>query len=215
MGFSILGRLFGAALALSTLLVAGCGTFDPRLSEDKWILPKRDNAESAMIIGRIAMPENKEENPKDLELLLFDAVFVKEGGGYICGGVPCGEKSYAMYNNYFVVPNLKPGVKYHFQGFVTNRIWNGLPVDYNKPIVLKPGQILFIGSYDYLDGPSKFFGPGSFNIRPNKKPTELEALQWVYTRSGGSGWESTISNRIKALSGNIVAQQPAVPATKK
>lgn len=217
MGFSTVSRTFAAALALSTLLIAGCGTFDPRYSEDESNLPKKEAADSAMIIGRIAMPEDKKENPDELYLYLFSVVFTKEGGGYICRGtMPCGEEAFTMYNNYFVVPNLKPGVKYYFQGFATGRVWNSLPVDYDKPIVLRPGQILFVGGHDYIDGGSGFFGPGSFNLRPNKKPTELEALQWLYGRSGGSGWESTIASRIKALGGrSATAQQAPAPSAKK
>lgn len=217
MGFSVVGRTFAAALALSVLTIAGCGTFDPRHSEDEWNLPTRENTDSAMIIGRIAMPEDKKENPDELYLNLFSVVFTKEGGGYICGGtMPCGEEAFTMYNSYFVVPNLKPGVKYYFQGFATGRVWNSLPVDYDKPIVLKPGQILFVGGHDYLDGGNKLFGPGAFSLRPNKKPTELEALQWLYGRSSGSGWEAVIGNRIKALGGKVAApQQAPAPSAKK
>jgi hypothetical protein len=171
MGFSILSRAFGVTLALSTLLIAGCA-MDPRYSEDEWKLPKKGDAESAMIIGRIALPENKKENPDGRYLWLYSVVFVKEGGGYICGGtMPCGEKAYTMYNSYFVVPNLKPGVKYYFRGFATGDVFNTLPIEPDKPIVLKPGQILFIGSHDYLDGKNNgaklFFGmAGSYSLRP-------------------------------------------------
>lgn len=210
-------RAFAAALALSTLLIGGCGTFDPRHSEDEWTLPMREAADSAMIMGRIGMPEDKKENPDELSLNLFSVVFTKEGGGYICGGtMACGEDVYTMYNGYFVVPNLKPGVHYFFNGFATGSVWNSLPVDYDKPIVLKPGQILFVGGHDYIDGGNGFFGPGSFSLRPNKKPTELEALQWLYGRSGDSGWESTIAKRIKTLGGKVAtAQKAPVPAAKK
>ena len=164
-----------------------------------------------MIIGRIGVP------PDEGNLWLYSVVFVKEGGGYICGGtMPCGEEAYAMYNNYFVVPNLKPGVKYYFQGFATGRVFNKLPVDYDKPIVLKPGQILFVGSHDYINGKAGFLGPGSFSLQPSNKPSELETLQWLYGRASGSGWESSIGNRIKSLGGKSAAtQRPPVSPAKK
>jgi hypothetical protein len=210
MGFSIASRAFRVTLALSTLLLAGCGTADPRPSADDWELPKKGQVDSAMIIGRIGMP------PGDEDLRLFGVVFTKEGGGYICGGMPCGEEAFAMPNNYFVVPSLKPGVKYYFQGFSTARAWHSLPVDYDKPIVLKPGQILFVGSHDYVKGKSGFFGPGSFSLQASNKPSELEILQWLHGRSSGSGWEPVIGNRIKVLGGKVgAAQQPAVPTAKK
>jgi len=208
MGFSIASRAFGVTLAVSTLLLAGCGTADPRPSGDDWALPKKEQADAAMIIGRIGMP------PGDKDLELYGVVFVKEGGGYICGGTPCGEKAFAI-NDYFVVPHLKPGVKYYFQGFSTARVWHSLPVDYDKPIVLKPGQILFVGSHDYVKGKAGFLGPGSFGLQASNKPSELDMLQWLYGRSAGSGWEPIIANRIKALGGKVAAAQPAAPSDKK
>lgn len=219
MSFSILSRVFGVALALSTLLSAGCAT-DPRYSEDEWKLPRKENAESAMIIGRIALPENKKENPDERYLWLFSVVFAKKEGAYFCGGtMPCGEKAYTMYNGYFVVPNIKPG-KYYFRGFATGNVFNRIPVDRDKPIELKPGQILFVGSHDYIDGKNNrtklILGmDGSFNLRPNNKPSELETLQWLYGRSSGSGWESSIGNRIKVLGGKVAVQHSSVPSAKK
>ena len=219
MGFSKVSRAFGITLALATLLSAGCAT-DPRYSQDEWKLPKMENTESAMIIGRIALPENKKENPDGRYLWLYSVVFGKQGGGYICGGtMPCGEKAYTMYNSYFVVPNLKPG-KYYFRGFATGDVFNTLPIDADKAIELNPGQILFIGSYDYIDNKNSGLKlalgmPGSYSLRPNNKPSELETLQWLYGRSSGSGWESSIGNRIKALGGKVVAaQQSPAPSTK-
>lgn len=222
MKYSIAKRALGGALVMLFLLNAGCAS-DPRYSEDEFQLPKKESAESAMIIGRIALPDNKEENPEGRYLWLFRVVFQNpERGVYGCGGtMPCGERAYTMYNSYFVVPNLKPG-KYYFRGFATGNVYNSLPFDKDKAIELKPGQILFLGSFDYLEGEhngaKRFFGlNGSYSLRPAKNPGELQMLQWLHGTSSGSGWESSIANRIKTLGGKVVAEtkQSATPKTKK
>lgn len=217
MRVSFKNHALGIVTAVAILLSTGCA-MDPRHAHEEWKLPKKEAAESAMIIGRIAMPDNKEENPDSRYLLLYDVVFFNTAKtGYFChGNMPCGEKAFTMYNGYFVVPNLKPG-KYYFQGFATGNVFNSLPED--ALIELKPGQILYLGSFDYLEGGhngvKSFIGlNGSYSLRPNKKPTEVEMLQWLYGASNGSGWEPVISKRIKVLGGKTMASSTPVNTSK-
>ncbi len=193
-----------AVLLISVLAVAGCGTV--RYPVESWKVPVRKNPESAMIFGRIEMPSNKKENPDGKVLLLNDVNFQFWGKVYIYAGhVPRGEKSYVMTNKYFVIPNIKPG-KYYFAGFQTGNVYNSLPYSKEKLIEIKPGQLMFIGSHDYLDGTLNglrmAFGiPGSYSLRPNKSPSELEMLQWLSRAGDGSGWENAINKRIRELGG--------------
>src|SRR5512146_999802 len=203
-------KVFGTTairLAMALILVpvmAGCGT--ARYPIESWKLPAREAPESAMIFGRIEMPSNKGENPEGLELLLNDVNFQRWGKVYFhSGNVPRGEDSYVMTNKYFVIPNVAPG-KYYFAGFQTGDVYNSLPYSADKLIEIKPGQLLFIGSYDYLDGSMsglrRFFGvPGSYDLRASKSPTELEMLQWLSRAGAGSGWEGSINRRIRELGG--------------
>lgn len=190
---------------LLALLMAGCGT--PTLKSDAWNLPMKENAQSAMIIGRIDLPDNATENPKGEHLYLERVVVMSPTGAYICGGyMPCGETNFIMNDkNYFVVPNLKPG-KYYIRGFTTGDVYNSFPVDDKYAINLKAGEILFVGSFDYLDKPqgtvSKFFGmPGSFGLRPAKHPTETEILHWLEHAGKGTGWEGNIRHTLAMMHG--------------
>jgi len=198
-------------------LLAGCGTV--RYPVESWKLPVKKDPESAMIFGRIEMPSDKKENPDGKVLLLNDVNFNLKGKVYVyMGHVPRGEKNFVMTNKYFVVPNIKPG-KYHFAGFTTGNVYNSLPRGDDKLIDVKPGQLLYIGSYDYLDGTLSglrmAFGiPGSYSLRPNKSPSELEMLQWLERAGEGSGWETAISQRIRQLGGRPAPRVSPV-ATKK
>lgn len=180
-------------------IISGCASYP---NPETWKLPAREDAKSAMFIGRIALPDNKDENPDGLVLKL-DAVDFRDRNRAIYFGN--GEKSFVMSNNYFVVPNIKSG-KYHLAGFNTGKVYNTLPLDDEDLIEIKPGQIKFVGSYDYLNIEqgvlSKMVGlSGSYNLRKAKKPTELEMLQWLNRIGNGSGWEPAIKKRIRELGG--------------
>lgn len=202
--------LFSKRAAWLTCVVAamaltGCSS---ALIAEQWKLPKKENAESAMIIGRIELPDNKAENPDAYHLYLNSVVVQSRGRVYFHGGyMPSGEDNFVMNDtNYFVVPNIKPG-KYYLAGFVTGDTYNSLPHKDEDAIEIKPGQIRFVGSLDYLEQKqgtfSKLVGlSGSYSLRPAKHPTELEMLQWLKRVGAGSGWESTIKRRIHELGGN-------------
>jgi hypothetical protein len=199
------------------LVLSGCGT--TRYAAESWKLPERKNPQSAIIFGRIEMPSNKQENPDGLVLRLNDVNFQRPGHVYFhAGNIPRGEDNYVMTNKYFVIPDIPPG-KYYFAGFTTGNVYNSLPYDKDKLIDVKPGQLLFIGSYDYLDGPRsglrEAFGiPGSYSLRPTKSPTELEMLQWLSRAAVGSGWEAAINKRIHALGGKASPKVSTI-ATRK
>jgi hypothetical protein len=187
------------------LILAGCST--PAIIAEKWKLPNKTSADSAMIIGRFDIPDNKAENPDGYHLNLYRVVVQSWGKVYFgSGNMPHGEGHYIMDDtNYFVVPNLKPG-KYRITGFVTGDTYNSLPAKEEDALDVKSGQIIFAGSFDYIDGKqsvlSKFVGlPGSYSLRQAKHPTEMEMLQWLNRVSAGSGWEAAIKRRIRELGG--------------
>lgn len=179
--------------------ISGCASYP---NPETWKLPAKEDAGSAMFIGRIALPDNKQENPEGRVLLLGAVDFRERSRAVYFGN---GEDSFVMSNNYFVVPNIKPG-KYHLAGFKTGKVYNTLPLHDKDLIEIKPGQIKFVGSYDYLDIKQSVLGEmiglaGSYNLRKAKKPTELEMLQWLNRIDDGSGWEPVIKKRIRELGG--------------
>lgn len=183
----------GLALAV-VITLAGCIS-NP--SADTWKLPRKENNNSAMIVGRIDVPHNKAENPGGDKLYLQSVNFMLKDRIYYFDG--SGEKNYVLDNNYFVVPNIKPG-KYYFRGFTTangfNSVSDGSSANDKDMFEVKPGEIKFIGSFDYIKNDrgviEKLKKTGTFQLRRASHPTEQEMLQWLKRVGAGSGWESSI-----------------------
>lgn len=187
-----------AMYAATISIFVGCGSARPKA--ESWVLPKKENADSAMLIGHIDYPDNKKENPENNRVYLSQVNFMTKDKTVYFGN---GEPSIELDNNYFVVPNLKPG-KYYLVSFRTGKLFNQLPTFDDKYLIeVKPGQIKFFGSYDFLEYDSSFLGAHSykFNIRKAEKPNELEMFQWLNRVSAGSGWEPAIKKRIRELVG--------------
>ncbi len=182
--------LLWVILGLLSIAIISCSSMDTH-HVDTWKLPAKKNDKSAMIIGRIGLTDNK---PMPMRVVAY----LKWGKAYgHSGRVPRGEKEYIMDNGYFVIPNIEPG-KYWFSGFFAFGYYNtinDMPNEKNDTINIKPGEIKFVGSYDYHnDG-------RSFSLKPAQKHSELEIMQWLLKTSTGSGWEATIKQHIKSLSG--------------
>src|ERR1700693_5561300 len=95
--FAIL-TMYVAALSI----FAGCGSTRPKA--ESWVLPKKESADSAMIIGHIDYPDNKKENPENNKVYLSEVNFMTKDKKVYFGN---GEPNIELDNNYFVVPNLK------------------------------------------------------------------------------------------------------------
>ena len=197
-------KLFNRLVVLSLNLiivsiVTGCAS-NP--NAESWKLPKKESPESAMIIGRVDITHNKTENP-DGDLLYLQAVnFMLKDEVYWWDG--SGEKNFVLDNNYFIVPNIKPG-KYYFRGFYTahgfNTVTDPSTIEDKDYIDVKAGEIKFVGSFDYVKNSRSFVekikNMGTFQLRKTPHPTEKEMLQWLNRIGAGSGWEAAIKKRIQ------------------
>ena len=192
-----------AAVYLSWIIVltlVGCA-LNPKA--DAWKLPNRDSAKSAMIIGRLDMLHNKQGNPDDDRFILLSVDFRNRDTWYSMGG---SEENFVMDNHYYVVPNIKPG-KYYFLGFDQGSAYN-LVTDSSSVkdidlIEVKPGEIKYVGSLDYIKNDQSFFEKvkrtGTYSLSKATHPTELEMLQWLMQTAKGSGWEADIKKRMHEL----------------
>lgn len=195
-------KIFVGVLGLTLLLgLSGCGTFKPEAKS--WSLPKRVGQNSGMIIGRLDFPNNKKKNPDGITLNLTAIEFRNKAQGVRSSFN--GEETYILNNDYFVVTNLKPGI-YDFVSFNTGNIYHSLFTDDGyKTFEVKPGQIKFVGSQDYIQFERSFLQTigkiHPYKLRPSDHPTELEMLQWLNSVSKGSGWEAAIKKRILELGG--------------
>jgi hypothetical protein len=185
------------------LWLTGCGTAKP--NPDSWRLPKMSSPNSGMIIGRLDFSDNLKDNPKNLSLNLESVAFWDVAQAVHFGNG--GEEYYIMANNYFVVLISKPGT-YRFNSFRAGQVYHGLEREKGFTYEIKPGQIKYIGSYDYIQIDQSFMQKlGNrlpYDLKKVDKPTELEMLQWLYKTSAGSGWEPTIKKRIVELGGRAI-----------
>lgn len=190
-------------LALVVLLV-GCTYTKPY--PEQWKLPKKENASAGMIIGRLDFPDSKAGNPDNLELKLRNVEFRNAAQAVTFGNK--GEENFILANNYFIVPNLKPGT-YRFTSFYAGMYHEMRKADVK--VVISPGQIKFVGSFDYVQhDPSTLRKIGNalstyktyeYLLKSAPHPTELEMFQWLNRISAGSGWEPAIQKRIRQLGG--------------
>ena len=192
-----------AAVYLSwivALTLVGCA-LNPKA--DAWKLPNRDSTESAMLIGRLDVPHNKQGHSDGDEFILLSVDFKNRDTWY---SMKRGEESFVMDNHYYVVPNIKPG-KYYFFGFDQGSVYNfmtdGSTVKDSDLIEVKPGEIKYVGSLDYIKNDRSFFekvkGTGTYSLSKATHPTELEMLQWLMQTAKGSGWEADIKKRMHEL----------------
>src|SRR5512135_848933 len=195
-----LRNLAACALGLAVvLLMAGCGTVKPEANN--WTLPKKEGANVGMIIGRLDYANNTTENPDHNVLNLESVDFWNVDQAVHFGNA--GEPHYIMDNNYFVVPNLKPG-KYRLNSFYVGGVYHGLQeVASAYTFEVKPGQIKYIGAIDYLHYDQSFMQKigktFDYTLRKAQHPTELEMLQWLARVDKGSGWEPAVRKRMQEL----------------
>lgn len=189
-----------AFLVICAALIAGlsgCASTKPKA--ESWSLPKKEAADSAMIIGHIDYPVNKKENPNGDQIFLVEVNFMQKGKAYFGNG----EKSIALDNNYYVIPNLKPGV-YYLISFRAGELFNRLPLYEEKyRVELKPGQIKFFSDFDYLTYENSFLWEKTykFDIRKADGSREAEMFRWLSRVGAGSGWEPAIKRRLQELGG--------------
>lgn len=196
--FSMSQKNLWASILLAAILLSSCSSVTIMPAE-AWKLPAKENAESAMIVGRIGLEGNKPLATNAVTFQLWGKIY------FHGGNVPRGEEEFLMDNSYFVIPNIKPG-QYWFAGFYANGVYNRLPADKKDFIDVKPGEIKFVGSFDYVEGKlstlrTAFGVPGSFGLKQAQKPSELEMMRWLLRAGNGSGWEATIKQRIRTLGG--------------
>ncbi len=190
-----------ALVCVLGLLLSGCAS-NPR-SADRWKMPKKEGAEMGMLIGRLDILHDKaKEGAYPRRFYLVSVDFKDADHGFFSDGI---QESYVMDNHYFVIPNLKPG-KYYWWGFLAGNTYNSLSDGDPKPeeiIEVRPGEIRFIGSIDYIENHRSVWEnikhTGTFNLKLAQHPTELELLQWLAKASVGSGWEENIQKRMHQL----------------
>jgi len=185
-----MGKIPSAAcLLLVTVLLAGCGGA-------REIRPP-EGSDRAFVFGNLVIGDKEQYVCSTIYLLEF--------------GVPTSYKTtpqaICYLNGNFFFENIKPG-KYDFWQIVAgNRRYLVPSMSKNKEeaersriaFVAKPGEVVYVGSFQILGEKSAFFGPGSFSIKRVKKPMEKEILQQLQEETKGTGWDKRIATRLSRM----------------
>ncbi|HLY97233.1 MAG TPA: hypothetical protein VKO66_08430 [Sideroxyarcus sp.] len=186
-------RTFIAPLILVGLvsMLGGCAS-----GGEPWHMPKKSNAQSATIVGYLNTAE------KDQHLLLRNVNVLKKGRVY--GGLgrkAIGEEVVVLDSGHFIAPNVEPGV-YFVAGFDAGSVYHIIPPGQIREFTIEAGQVKYLGGSLVVEKDGGLFGPGSFSLKPTNEPSELLILDYLNSVSAGTGWESAIRKRIKALGGD-------------
>ncbi len=192
--------LVGLLLMLG--LLQGCASSGP------WMMPAKSAPETGAIFGSIEMEGNN-------HLLLRNVNIMKKGKVY--GGLgrqALGERTTVLGNNYFIAPNVEPGT-YFVAGFDAGNVYHIIPPSKITYFEVKPGQLKFLGAFWYVGEGGGMFSPGSFSLKPANTPSELTMLQWMDKVSGGTGWETSVHQRIRQLGGKPLSPEERAKALKE
>ena len=61
---------------------------------------------------------------------------------------------------------------------------------------VKPGDIIYIGSFEVVNEKEKYIGPGSFELKTLAKPDGLSILRNIAEITKGTGWDKRIESHI-------------------
>ena len=100
----MLNRIYILTLyAVFLSILTGCSSTKP--PAESWTLPRKESADSAMLIGRIDYPVGKKDAADDNTVYLSEVNFMRRDKVYFGNGEP----NIELDNNYFVVPNINIG----------------------------------------------------------------------------------------------------------
>ena len=174
-------------IILATILVAmitGCGT--PAIKPVS-------GPDAAVAYGNITMPVGN-----------ITSVMLNKVGEIYAPPFKSPPQGHAYTNGNFLFENLEPG-KYILLGFMSGQeafYFNYQGVDEAKllkevAIDIKPGSVVYLGSYVVTGIDRNFFKTDTFDIKRSKTPTKNTILKHLIEASKGTGWDARFQKAMK------------------
>lgn len=146
------------------------------------------DAGRGMIVGHIGAPHG------------IKAVYLHAVGKAYIGAINM-PRAHIQRNGNFMFVNLAPG-RYYLAGFDDGTAPYWIPHDKESirraGVELKPGGLLYIGSYRVANVEAPVWGRGSFDFERVRTPSERTILQELRPMTEGSGWDTRIDKRLKS-----------------
>ena len=105
-------------------------------------------------------------------------------------------------NGFFMAENIEPG-KYVISGFRSDRNHYNMARTkrhaYQRIIVIKPGSMKYIGSFNVRVTQKDKIESGKFKVTEIQRPGERDVLKHLYHVTEGTSWQDKISRRLKQL----------------
>lgn len=113
-------------------------------------------------------------------------------------------QGHAYTNGNFFFENLEPG-KYYLMGFMADQeafYFNFQGIDEAKfikevAIEIKPGAVVYLGSYQVTGIDRNFFKTSTFDIKRSKSPGKSTILKHLIEATKGAGWDTRPEKALK------------------
>jgi hypothetical protein len=113
-------------------------------------------------------------------------------------------QSHTYVNGNFFFEDLAPG-KYYLVGFMSGQeafYFNYQGIDEAKflkevAIEIKPGAVVYLGSYQVTGIDRNFFKTDTFDIKPSKTPARNTILKHLIDATKGTGWDVRFQKAMK------------------
>jgi hypothetical protein len=170
--------------AIFAVILAGCGSMAVRPVA---------GPEKAALYGNIKLPEGNITN-----------VMLYKVGVVYAPPFKSPPKGHVYTNGNFLFENLAPG-KYFLVGFMSGRNafyfnYRGLEKEeFIKEVAIdvKPGSVVYAGSYAVTGIDHNFIKSDTFEIKRTDKPSRKTILRHLAQAAAGTGWDARFEQSIK------------------
>ena len=109
-------------------------------------------------------------------------------------------KAYPNENGDFLLPNLAPG-NYVLAGFSDGQrpYWFNRKVSAGRCVVVRAGEVAFLGSYRLIEGQSPEIGERFYGLERLEKSDAREVLEHLRAQTGDPAWAGMIGKTLARL----------------
>ena len=170
--------------AMLVTIITGCGA--PAIKPVS-------NPDASVAYGNITMPAGN-----------ITSVLLNKVGEIYAPPFKSPPQSHAYTNGNFFFEDLTPG-KYYLMGFMSGQeafYFNYQGIDEAKflkevAIDIKPGSVVYLGSYEVTGIDRNFFKTDTFDIKRSDKPSRNTILKHLIEATRGTGWDARFQKALK------------------
>ena len=181
-----MSRVIPVIITLTTLILSGCFGAAP--------IKHASSPSHSAAYGNIMLPDNK----------VITRVILYKLGEVYAPPFKSPPQSHTFNNGNFFFENLTPG-KYYLASFMSGN--NAFYFNYRGlkdeeflkevAIEIKPGSVIYLGSYEVTGIERNFLKSDTFEIKRSKNPSRSTILKHLKQASKGTGWDQRFASALK------------------